>query len=366
MEQAPQNSPPPAAPPDRPWARRLSYVIVIFCLTVLAAALYARWAVWEWSKDPFGEERLARLVILPRTSLAELCDQLQREGIVGNAHAFRAYAFLVGKQAGLQAGEYQIQLPIRPNKLLQTLLRGSFQRRATIPEGWTARQIDARLLEEGLIDRAGAWTEAVAEPIGEEVFGEAIAAGAEGFCFPDTYQIDPGTPAGKIREKSLKKFAQVWAELDPSRRDPRSEKLSAFEVVTLASIIEREARRPEEQSMMASVFLNRLKKKMKLQSCASVYHATGKPPAEPLAFRDLEADSPYNTYRNAGLPLGPIGNPGRGAIEAVLRPAPNDFLYFVHRGDGTHEFTKTYKEHLAAARKFRKADPNAGLLKEQP
>lgn len=353
----------PAAAPSA-WARRASYVLVVGLLGFVAAGFYARWAVWSWAKEPFGRDGTVAVAFPAGMSLAQMCDRLQADGAVSNARAFRAYVFLVGKQARLQAGEYQIHLPISPQKLADQLQRGSFQKKVTIPEGWTARQIAGALLKAGVIAREGEWIEAAARPVPAGAFGEGVEVGAEGFCFPDTYHADPGSGAERFREKALKRFAAEWKSLEPERRDARSAGMSAFEVVTLASIIEREARRPEELPMMASVFLNRLAKKMKLQSCATVYYATGKPPAEPLTAADLDSASPFNTYRAAGLPAGPIGNPGRRAIEAVLRPAESDLLFFVHRGDGTHEFTKTYREHMKAVKRFIRHDPNATLQKD--
>ena len=176
--------------------------------------------------------------------------------------------------------------------------------------------------------------------------------------------VEPGARAGDIRNSMLRQFARIWRELDPDRRDPRSLAMTPVEVVILASMIQLEARNLQEMPEIASVDLNRLKIGMKLQCCATIRHALGEVWDRALTKEDLSVDSPYNTYRVAGLPPGPIGNPGRDAIEAVLRPSLTTYLYYVYKGDQTHQFSETYKEHLEAVRRFRSNDPMAALTSE--
>jgi UPF0755 protein len=335
-------------------------LLVAAVAALVGGAMYLN----RWSQKPHGAPGRATFEIEKGASLEEISDRLENEDWVNGSFLFRIYAASEGKATGLQAGQYAIERPISPQDLLARLQRGSFRRRLTIPEGWTSARIEQALLEEGWIDRPGDWLEVVREPLRGSGSDGPEASGAEGLCFPDTYYFEAGVSAAKIRDHLVRRFEEIWAGLDPDRRDSRSESLSILEVVTLASVVERETRRAEELPMIASVFLNRLKKGMKLQSCATVHYALGEVWDRKLTYADLEVDSPYNTYIRPGLPVGPIGNPGRAAIEAVLRPAPTEDLYFVHRGDGSHEFTRTYAEHQRAARRRRLADPHAGLVKE--
>ncbi len=353
-------SPETIAPP-RSWLRWIAFSFAMLVLLAVAIVFGFRTAVMNWSKRPYGKSEAITIKLSKGSSLRATSQTLQQSGAINDANYFTAYALLSGNRAKLQAGNYRIKLPITPQKLIARLQSGSFQRKLTIPEGWTASQIEAILLKEGWTAKSGDWTSVVAAPIPATLFGEEVPAGAEGFCFPDTYLFEDGTDVAKIRDQMLKKFAETWNALDPTKRDPRTEKLSVFEIIALASIIERETRIPAELPLIGSVFVNRLKKGMKLQSCATVHYALGEVWDRALTYDDLKIASPYNTYQRVGLPAGPIRNPGKGAIEAALRPAANDDLYFVHRGDGTHEFTKTFKQHQAAIKKFRDTDLQARL-----
>lgn len=347
-------------------ARRIAImgIVVILALAVGAAAL-ARWRLERWSAVAFGGGEPVALTIEPGASLGALAEELQSAGVIDDARRFRFYAYLKGKQNVLQAGNFRFAVPISPAEALSQLQHGTFQKKITIPEGWTAGQVGGALLAGEWIESAEEWEAVVAEPVNEKYFGEAIEEGAKGFCFPDTYFFETDATAAQIRARMLDQFARVWSELAPERRDDRSALLSVREVVTLASMIQREARGIEELPMIASVYLNRLKIRMKLQCCATVHYALGEVWDRGLTYKDLKIESPYNTYRIRGLPPGPIGSPGREALEAVLRPAQTDHLFYVYRGDGTHEFTKTYKEHMKAARRFRESDPTAEFVEDE-
>lgn len=334
---------------------------LLLVLIVLAAA--GGWyGLDRWGDRKAGGAGRAELEIPRGASLESIASRLADKGIVGDPRLFMAYAWREGKHRSLQAGDYRFALPVSPAEVLRTLQSGSFERRLTIPEGWTKRQIAEELLEEGWIADTQTWFGLVAQPVPESRFGFALPAGSEGFCFPDTYFLEEGSTAEIIHDRMLRQFARIWSDLDPQGRDPRSADLTPLEVVTLASMIQREARSIEEMPAIASVYLNRLRIRMRLQCCATIHYALGEVWDRPLRYADLEIDSPYNTYKHYGLPPGPIGNPGREAIAAVLRPEDNDYLYYVYKGDGTHAFSKTYREHQAAARRYRQADPNADLI----
>lgn len=355
----------PSSPSPLPRRRRLLLRflggLAVLALLVVGTLALGRREMTAWSGRPYGNPGGVSFTIDRGASLEVIAAKLEREGVVDRSERFMLYAWLEGRNRSLQAGEYRFELPVTPAGALEELLRGSFQRRITVPEGWTARQIARLLVQEKWIADETAWLELVARPVDASVLGFALPGGSEGFCFPDTYFFETGDKIGDIHARMLRQFARVWSAASPDNRDPRSAGLSPLEVVTLASMLEREARSVDEMPAIASVYLNRLKIHMRLQCCATVHYALGEVWDRALSHADLKIDSPWNTYRHYGLPPGPIGNPGRQAIEAVLRPADTDFLYYVYRGDGTHEFTRTYREHAAAARRFLHADPNAAL-----
>jgi UPF0755 protein len=299
------------------------------------------------------------LTIKPGISSRAIAELLEDKGLIDRAETLLVWLKLNGRAGGLQAGDYRIAAPVAPRALVDQLGRGSFERAVTIPEGWTARQIAARLAEQKWIASAQVWLDLAARPIDASVLPEAQPEGAEGFCFPETYRFEAGTGGEAILKRMLETFAAQWRAARPDERTEASRDLTLREVVTLASMIQREARVAEEMPLIASVYLNRLKRKMKLQCCATVYYALGEAWDRPLTLKDLEIDNPYNTYRNAGLPPGPIANPGREALEAALRPAESDYLYYVYRGGGHHTFSRTFGEHAAATRAARRTNPDS-------
>lgn len=369
-------SPLPAAPPPkkRGLAGRLvkwTLILGLLFLVLTGGGLGAGfWALGQWARRPFGQPGTQKLKIEPRTSSRQISRLLRQKGLV--SHELLFMAWLKTQQVTrktafrLQAGDYQIQTPVSPTALVAAFSHGRFERALTIPEGWTVRQIAHRLAAEGWIKNEQQWFELVRRPVGAEVLGVALPGGAEGFCFPETYRFETGTKPEEILRRMLAMFKHEWAKADPSRRDPRSAGLSMAQVVVLASMIEREARTEEEMPMVASVYLNRIGRGMKMQCCATVRYALGEVWDRPLRYGDLKVNSPYNTYLHPGLPPGAIANPGRKAIEAVLRPAPSDYLFYVYANNGFHIFSRTYAEHLKAIRALRQKDPHATLTEQDP
>lgn len=351
------------------WRKFVLSAFVVGVFALILGGLGGRAYILAWAAEPHGDRGRVAIVIKPGTPLDAITDRLEAEGIIDSRTRFLAFTTIIGRRGAIQAGEYLIALPISPNKLVGQLQRGSFQKKFTIPEGWTASQIGRALIDQGWIETQSEWLEVVSRPLPDSSgspgdsapLGFALPGGAEGFCFPDTYYFEPGTTTRQMRDRMLAEFARVWREIEPGRRDPRSERFGPIEVVTLASMIEREARGDDELAQIASVYLNRLTKRMKLQCCATIHYALGEVWTRPLKYADLKIDSPYNTYLHRGLPPGPIGNPGRKALEAVLRPADTPYLFYVYRGDGTHEFTKTYAEHKRASRKYLGGDEAASF-----
>lgn len=171
---------------------------------------------------------------------------------------------------------------------------------------------------------------------------------SEGFLFPDTYFFEQGLPADLVVERLLDRFKEK--EPKDFKDQAKAMKLSYPQLVTLASIVEKEARAPEERPIISGVFYNRLKKHWYLESCATVEYALGAWKSR-LTYKDLDVSSPYNTYRHGGLPPGPICNPGEAALVAAAHPTPTDMMFFVADGQGTHRFSRYYNEHLAVQKK---------------
>lgn len=347
----PEEFEPPAPPPKR---RRYRPSVTLIVLLILVGAVAGPYFYLErWSQTPFGNEASVPIIIDRGMSTRAICERLEQAGLIGHDWMLLAWVRLHG-HSHLEAGHYTISSPITPRALVGNLGHGAFDRPLTIPEGWTCAQIARRLKEQKMIGDEQVWMQLVARPIPASVLGVEIPPGAEGFCFPETYFIEQGSRPESILARMIERFRRQWQAVRPDERDPRARDLGIIQVVTLASMIEREARAPDELPVMASVYLNRLRKNMRLQCDATVYYALGKNWDERLSLADLEIDHPYNTYRRAGLPPGPISNPSQAAIEAVLRPAANEFLFYVYAGNKHHIFSRTFAEHQAAIRTAQK------------
>ncbi len=291
------------------------------------------------------------------SGVRQVAASLQEQGFIRNAMAFRLLAKLTGSESRIKAGLYALTPAMSPREILRWMVQGKAeQKRLTFPEGYAVRQM-AHVLEEQGIGSADRFIELAAEPRRFEDRFPWLAdlpAGAslEGFLFPDTYEYG-GTqiPEEALIALMLSRFEKV--ALATYTKDPNPP-LDLFRTITLASIVELEAQSPPERPLIAGVFYNRLRLRMPLGSDPTVEYALGwKQGSKGLSFKDVKVDSPYNTYRNAGLPPGPIANPGLASLKATLKPEATSLLYFVAKGDGTHEFTRSYAEHLAAQRRIR-------------
>lgn len=285
--------------------------------------------------------------ILPGSDLRQIARSLQEAGIVADPRLFVWAAKLRGLERKLRSGDYQLEPSWSLPRLLSALQEGRGRTiMVTIPEGWRLEQIADRLQEAGVTDR-GAFLAAAQHP---ELLRELGIPGptAEGFLFPETYPFPAPAAAADVIDTMYRQFRKVWREIVA---EGALTTLTPLEAVTLASLVEKETAAPEERPVVAGVFLNRLRLGWPLQSDPSVIYGvdgfTGN-----LTRRDLVAPTPYNTYVNRGLPPGPIAGPGKEALRAVLHPAPTDFLYFVARKDGTHQFSRTIAEHNRAVQRY--------------
>jgi UPF0755 protein len=288
------------------------------------------------------------VLIKPGMSTMEIATVLKQNGIINSTTLFRLLSWFYNYDRRLLPGRYRF-VPGSPPKLVLRMLAREIPAFlfVTIPEGATSIQI-ARLLAENGICNRDSFLAACADTNLLSSLNIPFRT-AEGYLFPETYEFQTGSDPRMIVRRFVHQFRTTWEML---RRDSRTN-LSEPQVIILASIVEKEARLPEEFPVIAGVFLNRLRRHIPLQSCATVQYILPEH-RERLSLDDLKTPSPYNTYLHPGLPPGPICNPGRLALKAVLFPAVHDYLFFVARGDGSHIFSRTPAEHAAARRRLQR------------
>ncbi len=293
------------------------------------------------------------IVIPSSTSTEKIAEILKDNGLIKNPLVFRYVARKDGVSSKLKAGEYRLSTKMNVRSILDRLVKGSKNidtTRFTIPEGYEIKQIADKLSEEGLVDKAVFLSLSNDKGNFEEEYSflKELEKGQslEGFLFPSTYEVYKDASEKEIIEKMLDVFETVYEEEIKDRVDDFD--LDLNQIITLASIIEREGKLDRERPIMSAVFHNRLEDGMKLQSCATVQYILGER-KEVLTNADTSIDSPFNTYINTGLPPAPIASSGRASLVAAVNPADVDYLFFVLTGsDGSHTFTRTYEEHLEA------------------
>lgn len=292
--------------------------------------------------------------VLPGSTARQIGAVLERTGLVRSAFAFDVAVRLMGKAGSLKAGEYRFQKGAGLFDIIDAMARGAVaQVRVTLAEGLTASQM-AQILEDGGIVPAGAFMDIVASPpdwVSNEFPFVPAGVTLEGYLFPDTYYFARDVQASSVVRTMLRQYQAVVQSAFAAAADgdhgllPSG--LNTREALILASIVEREARLAHERPIIAGVFLRRLDLGMALQSCATVQYVLPSQ-KERLTFADTQIDSPYNTYVATGLPPGPISNPGKASVQAVIEPEDGNALYFVAAPDGSHVFTSNYAEHLRA------------------
>lgn len=282
------------------------------------------------------------------TNIKSIAQDLTRETIIEDPWLFILLAKLKGVETRVRAGEYEIAAGQTPDDLLRTFTEGSsIQYSFTVIEGWTFRQMleavaQDPILEHNLGERSDA---EIMELLGHP--GEH----PEGRFFPDTYRFPKGTSDIDFLKRAHQ-VMQNHLQREWSQREPDLPLANSYEALILASIIEKETGAGFERPLIAGVFIQRLLQGMRLQTDPTVIYGLGESFDGDIRFRDLRQDTPYNTYTRAGLPPTPIALPGLDAIRAALHPAPTRALYFVSRGDGTHEFSETLEEHNAAVQRY--------------
>ena len=299
-----------------------------------------------------AKPEIAMFEIVKGRSVRTIAADLKAKSVIRKSLPFvLRYRFFYAPRS-LKAGEYQLTLGGSVGEALDTLIKGRvYLHPVTLAEGLTGKEIIADIAAAGF-----GRVEDFEAPFGETediALWDPRAGNLEGYLYPETYRLPRGIAPREILRKMTVQFKAVFS--DAWRRRAAELGLSVRDVVTLASLIEKETSLPDEKRLVSSVFHNRLKIGMKLDCDPTIIYALKRdgPFEGRLRTKDLKYDSPYNTYLYPGLPPGPIANPGREAIEAALFPADADFLYFVAKNDGGHQFSRTFAEHRAAVNKYR-------------
>ena len=322
-------------------------IIGVFALFILAGGMGL--FLYRYATAPSGAADLSATVwVKPGQSFSETVTQLQEAGLVRHPEKFRWLAYLKGDERRIRAGEYVLAGSMSPLTILDTLVRGKgLLHKVVVPEGATMFKIGQILETAGLVVEE-AFLKAASDPDLTRVLGVEDKT-FEGYLFPETYYFSKGVSARDIIETMVAQFRSVFTPAWAERA--RAMGRTVHEVVTLASIVEKETAKPEERPVIAAVFLNRLKRGMRLESDPTVIYGIEDFDGN-LTRKDLGISTPYNTYKIAGLPPGPIANPGRASIEAVLYPSQEPYLYFVSKNDGSHHFSLTLSEHRRMVRRY--------------
>ena len=323
----------------------------IASLLVVSMAITLFFYTALYLRTPSHVKGIKKTIVIRRgMTFREVTHLLRDEGVIKGSRRFILWGRLSGAFPRVKAGEYELSSDMTPLQVLDTLTSGKVKQYMTpIPEGYTVSQI-AEILESKGITNGEAFLEKCFSP--QYVSSLGIEADSlEGYLFPDSYLFSKDLEPENAIETMVRRFRRVYT----SQYSERAKDLgfSDREILTLASMIEKETAIPRERHLVSGVYHNRLKRKMRLYSCPTVIYGIENFDGN-LTKRDLERYTPYNTYLIRGLPPGPICNPGKEAIEAALYPAETKYLYFVSKNDGSHHFSSSLKEHNIAVWKYQK------------
>ena len=339
----------------------LKYILTVaggalFCVLVIGAVLFF---ADSYTTEPIKrdiaaveEEKRVHVKITGGMSTGEIADQLEEKGVINSSLKFRILSRLRGYDDKMKPGTYIFTTDMSYEEVFIKILSGEkYIVTLTIPEGFDVKQIAARLYESDLADKEDflkAAKDFTPYPYMKKHLHVFFAA--EGFLFPDTYEIESDASVEEILQILADEFDR---KLTPEMREKAEQmNLSIYDLTTLASLVEREVRYPEDRAVVAQVFLKRLQMKMPLQTDATLQYLMDTP-KEDVSIEDTQINSPYNTYQHEGLPPGPIASPGIAAIEAVLNPADTEYLYFVADRSGHNHYATTYEEHMELVNKYR-------------
>jgi UPF0755 protein len=323
-----------------------SWLIKLAVVLLLGAVAGNGYLFWAWNHALYPGTEIYD--VKPGMSLRGFARELSARGVLPESHSFVWLAHLTGRDRGLKSGEYRFRDGMTASELLDQVVAGRvIEYPLVLLEGWTFRQFLAVLAEAPKLTHqlAGLTVPAIMERLGHP--GEH----PEGRFFPDTYYYSAGQSDIMILSNAYDKMHQLL-QREWEGREHNLPLRNAYEALILASIVEKETGRDDERRLIAGVFINRLRHGMKLQTDPTVIYGLGQAFDGNLRLRDLRRDGPYNTYTRKGLPPTPVAMPGKDALQAVLHPVVTGALFFVARGDGSHEFSSTLEEHNKAVQKY--------------
>ena len=328
-------------------------LVLALLITVFAAGLVVLWqGIHFLATGPLvpgeGEERIFE--VLPGEGFYRVASRLEQQQLISSALKFKILARLSGRAESLRVGEYAVRSDLRPIELLDILSSGkSIERQITFPEGANILEI-ANSIEAKGIGRKDEFLHKVRDPVLiENLLGEKLPS-LEGYLFPETYKYTKYTSLESLIRGMVERFKENYKTFGYENSN-----MTRNQIVTLASVIEKETGAPEERPLISSVFHNRLKRGMRLQSDPTIIYGIWSETGEwekNITREDITRPTAYNTYTVAALPVGPIANPGREALEAAGHPATSEFLFFVSKNDGTHTFSENLEQHNSAVQKF--------------
>ena len=320
----------------------------IFLAAMTGALLWGMWILADGTRPYLRGKALLRVEIQRGASISEIARQLEKAGVIRSTQTFLWLHYLRPPNT-LKAGEYAFHNRVSTLEVLRKLIRGEVDYELlTIPEGYNRFEIAGTVSAQGLSTR-----EAFLEASRDVSLLENLdpeATDLEGYLFPDSYHFSPQVGADGMVQAMVDRFRQVYASLEPSAAGR-----PVREIVTMASLVEKETKEPEERPLIAAVFYNRLERRILLQCDPTVIYAAmleGRYDGK-IRQSHLNSRSAYNTYRRQGLPPGPIANPGKASLIAALHPASSDYLFFVSNQNGGHIFSRTLREHNRAVSLYR-------------
>ncbi len=318
---------------------------VLLLLLALGTALWVRHGL-----GPLDEKgKSLNFVVKGGDTLSQVSQNLKKDGLIRSSALFGLAGRFMDYDRSIKTGEYRLNSAMSSLTILETLKKGEvINRYITIPEGFNVNQIARLLAKEGLTDGVS-FLELSRDKSLIEGFGFS-GNSLEGYLFPDTYRFMQKEDARKVITVLTNRFKEIIGTLEPKIKESG---MTLQEIVTLASIVEKETAHPDERPLIARVFLNRLKRNMRLESDPTVIYGMVDFNGN-ITKKDLKTRTPYNTYVIKGLPPGPIASPGLAAILAVLNPAEGNYYYFVSKNNGTHHFSETLKEHNRAVKRYQK------------
>ncbi|WDN87389.1 UPF0755 protein [Desulfosarcina sp. BuS5] len=330
---------------------RHSFLKILLLITLIFAAVVSAMFLdlYLYAGRPFGSDNSTKLVnIMPGHNFSDVFKELCNSGIVAYSYRFKLLAVIRGYDKRIKFGEYLLSPSMTPSEILTIITKGRVRlNKLTIPEGYNIEQIATAVSQAGIEDEKSFLKAAKNSSLAAQM--KINANTFEGYLFPDTYYFPKNTTPKTIISTMVNRFQTIFT--DEFAKQAEKLGFSIHQIVTLASIIERETGASEERPIISSVFHNRLKKNMRLESDPTVIYGIDGFNGN-ITKKDLKKPSPYNTYLIRGLPPGPISNPGLKALEAALYPAETDFLYFVSKKDKTHKFSTNLREHNKAVYRY--------------